>query len=115
MSEAALPNEGAGREIFLRALREYSERCSPPELTPGCPFAIETLNGARGCGEECVDLLAAHRAPPPVEEIRLGGGFALRPRRPRARHGGGRRPKPFDMGELYHRAVALLLKSGCSL
>lgn len=96
-----LPTEGPEREIFLRALRNYSEACEPPALTPGCPFAIDLVDGGRGCLEECVTLLARHNAPPPVDEIVIGKGLGLRPRPPRPRRGPAKRTRPFDCMELY--------------
>lgn len=95
-----LPSEGPEKDIFLRALRDYSENCTPPALTPGCPFAIDIGPGRRGCGEECMDMLAEYKAPDPVDEIQLGKGLAIRPRLPRPRRGPTPRPRPFDAGEL---------------
>jgi hypothetical protein len=97
-----LPSDGPDREIFLRALREYSENCQPPMLTVGCPFAYDLRGGGRGCLEECITLLAEHQAPPPVDEIRVGGNLALRPRIPRPRRGIAARPRPFDAAEDYY-------------
>ena len=97
-----LPKDLREREIFLRALREYSERCEPPGLTPDCPFSIETEPGVMGCGEECMDLLGRYKAPRPSEEIDLGRGIHIRrERRPRARHPRRVTVRPYDARELY--------------
>lgn len=81
-----LPKNPKEREIYLRALRAYSEQCEPPALTPDCPFSVSTAPGVMGCGEECMDLLGRHNAPRPREELDLGDGMTiLRTRRPRAR------------------------------
>lgn len=93
-----LPDTGPEREIFLRALRNYSEACHPPALTPGCPFAIDISSGKRGCGEECVSLLAKYDAPRPVEEIVVGEFSLIRSRRPRSRRG-PEGARPFDARE----------------
>jgi hypothetical protein len=94
------PLSGREGDIFLRALREYSDSCSAPALTPGCPFAVDIGPGQRGCGEECVDLLASYQAPMSIEEVQLGKGLAVRPRVPRSRRGPGIQAKPFDAAEL---------------
>jgi hypothetical protein len=91
---------GSEREIFLRSLREYSEACQPPALTPGCPYAIDVSDGVRGCGEECMVLLAEHGAPAPIEEIAVGEFRIIRNRRPRSRRGPDNSSKPFDAREL---------------
>ena len=71
-----LPKDPRVREIFLRALREYSESCEPPGLTPGCPYSIETKDpGVMGCLEECMDLLGKYNAPRPREEVEHGAGI----------------------------------------
>jgi hypothetical protein len=92
----SLSASGPEREILLRALRDYSEACTPPALTPGCPFAVEIAPGRRGCAEECVALLAEHGAPPPVEEFLVGEFSLIRQRRPRPRHGPQGISRPFD-------------------
>lgn len=91
---------GSERQIFLRALREYSEACEHPALTPGCPYAIDISDGVRGCGEECLVLLAEHDAPAPVEEISVGEFRIVRSRRPRSRRGPEAGSKPFDAREV---------------
>ena len=97
-----LPQDPNEREIFLRALRDYSERCEPPELTPDCPFSVETEPGVRGCGEECMDLLGRHGAPRPSEEIDVGDGLSFRRARlPRARRPRHPSAKAFDAREIY--------------
>src|ERR1017187_4427562 len=97
-----MPSSGPEQEIFLRALREYSEQCRPPMLTAGCPFAHDLPGGIRGCLEECMTLLAEYQAPPPIDEITFGNSLALRPRLPRARRGPLPKSKPFDAAEIYH-------------
>lgn len=88
------------REIFLRALREYSERCEAPGLTPECPFSVDTVElGVRACGEECMDLLGRYSAPRPTENVDLGYVVISRPRRPRARR--NRPSKAYDAREIY--------------
>ena len=95
-----LPEDPREREILLRALREYSERCEPPQLTPDCPYSVDTEElGVRGCGEECMDLLGKHNAPRPSEKVDLGYRVVSRPRRPRARR---QRPSnAYDARKIY--------------
>ena len=95
------------REILLRALRAYSDACEHPELTVDCPFSIDIAPGERGCGQECLDILARHDAPASTEEVDLGDGFkAIRVRRPRARRNADANPKPYDAHEIYAREQA---------
>lgn len=94
-----LPRDGPERDIFLRALRRFSDSCRPPNLIAECPFSVDTKDG-RACGEECLDLLARHNAPPGWEEIELSEGYALTIRRPRPRQGPGSHARPFDAGEI---------------
>lgn len=90
------------RELFLRALREYSEECEPPGLTPDCPFSENTAPGVRGCGEQCMDLLGKYKAPDPSEATDLGGGLTIhRARRPRARRAQDKSTRVFDAREIY--------------
>ena len=97
-----LPTDPQEREIFLRALRDYSERCEHPKLTADCPFSIDISPDLRGCGEECMDLLARHGAPGPTEEFPLGDGLtAIRVRRPRPRRNAQKHPKAYDSREVY--------------
>ena len=97
-----LPKDPREREIFLRALREYSESCEQPALIADCPFSVDTDDPrVRGCGEECMDLLGKYKAPRPSEEVALGHGFSIRRvRRPRARRL-QRGAKPYDAREVY--------------
>lgn len=106
-----LPDDGPEKGIFLRALRAYSENCHPPELTAGCPFSYGIEPGIRGCGEECMDLLARYDAPPPVGEIRVGSDITLRRLLPRPRRGPTRTTRPFDAQEIYLTDRALPNKS----
>jgi hypothetical protein len=71
-------------------------------LTAGCPFAHDLPGGIRGCLEECMTLLAEHQAPPPVDEIRVGGNLALRPRIPRPRREVTAKPRLFDAAEDFY-------------
>lgn len=98
-----LPNDPRVREILLRALREYSENCEPPGLTPDCPYSIETKDpGVMGCGEECMDLLGKYNAPRPREEVEHGVGVSIRrSRRPRARRPQEPHAKPYDARQVY--------------
>ena len=97
-----LPSNEEERELFLRALREYSENCEPPELTPGCPYSVQTTPGVRGCGEECMDLLGKHGAPDPSEVVDLDGVISIhRSRRPRARRTSDKATKAFDAREIF--------------
>ena len=97
-----LPSNEKERELFLRALREYSENCEPPELTPDCPYSVQTTPGVRGCGEECMDLLGKHRAPNPSEVVDLDGVISIhRSRRPRARRNSDKATKAFDAREIF--------------
>jgi len=96
-----LPPSGPAKEIFVRALREFSDSCQPPALKPTCPFSTETHPGVRGCGEECMDLLASFESGEAAErtEVSLGDGIALRPRH-RARRGPDPSARAFDASEL---------------
>ncbi len=97
----AMPEDGSEKEILLRALREYSENCEPPDLTPGCPFRrVDSKIGA-WCLDECVDLLALHNAPPAIEKTEVGEFEVLRGRRPRSRRGLGVPKKAFDARERF--------------
>ena len=104
------------QEMLLRALREYSEACEAPELTPGCPFAVDIQPNLRGCGEECMDLLGQHAAPRPERGIALDSGFiAHMPVRPRARRPQQVNPKPYDAKEIYFRDREMLAVEHWSL
>lgn len=96
-----LPADGPHRRIFLEALRDYSDACEAPMLTPSCPFFELTPTGP-SCGEQCHDLLAAHDAVPTCDAgYSIGDGLALVPkRRPRARRGPEPTAKPFDAIEI---------------
>jgi hypothetical protein len=67
-----LPSAGLERVIFLRALQQFSDECETPELQPECPFSVDLPSGGRGCGEECMDLLAKFGDP-----YSRGGGSTL--------------------------------------
>jgi hypothetical protein len=100
MPEVPLPADGREKQIFMAALRAYSDQCEPPELTPGCPFYERTAGGA-SCGEECRDLLAQHGSPNTgsLEAIfDLGEGYeVVRRRLPRPRRPPQRSARPFDV------------------
>ena len=99
---AELPSDGPEREIFLMALRNYSDCCEPPYLTPGCPFAIDMADGTRGCGEECIELLAVYEAPLAIDEEHQEDGIRIqRRRRSRRRTGPEPRAKAFDAAEIW--------------
>jgi hypothetical protein len=100
MTSRPLPDDGPAREIFVRALRAYSDNCEPPDLTPDCPFSMPLLKGGRGCGEECMDLLAEFDHATPPGTVELGAGYAIRPRRPRSRRGPEVTTKPYDAAEI---------------
>ena len=99
-----LPDSGPEREIFLRALRRFSDACEPPDLIAECPFSIDVPGGGRGCGEECLELLDRYGVPPSAGQVPVGsGGMAARsmgpPRRPQPRlvH------RAFDAAENFYR------------
>jgi hypothetical protein len=99
---AHIPLDGAEGELFLVALGRFSAECEAPALTEECPFAIVTGPGQRGCGEECMDLLAEHGQQAP-NATDLGNGILLlnvrRSRPRRGRHGST--AKPYDATEMY--------------
>jgi len=91
-----------GRELFLIALREFSESCRPPELIAACPFSIETEAGVRSCGEECFDILGANNAGAPITDVVLDGGLTVQRRvLPRSRRGSVGLSRPFDAKEIF--------------
>jgi len=91
-----------GRDIFLIALREFSESCRPPELIAACPYSIETEPDVRTCGEECFDILGSNKAPAPTADVVLDGGLTIQRRvLPRPRRGLDRPTKPFDAKEVF--------------
>lgn len=90
------------REIFLRALREYSEECEAPLLTPGCPYSVEVEPGLRGCADECMDILGEHDAPPLIDETFLGDGISIvRRKRPRTRRAQRPGANAYDARAIY--------------
>jgi hypothetical protein len=98
-----LPSEGPAREIFLRALRHFSNTCEAPSLHHDCPYAVPTsTRGVRGCGEECLNLTAEYGVDATTDRvIDLPDGIGLRLRRPRARRDPPATVKPFDAREIY--------------
>ena len=55
-----MQDEAADAQMLARALRFYSDHCETGNLHPDCPYAVQTRDGL-GCGEECLDYLAAHQ------------------------------------------------------
>lgn len=103
-----VPSDGRGRDLFLVALRIFSDSCNPPvELHSTCPFSIETSRG-RVCGEECSDILDAHEPKWTVGEIELTSSLSAIPR-PKVTRPAMRRPRmgpalnsvPFDAKMIY--------------
>ena len=84
--------------IFLRALQQFSDECETPELQPECPFSIDLPGGGRGCGEECMDLLAQFgNSYNRGGGVDLGHGIVARRRRQfRPRRGPEPGSRPFD-------------------
>jgi hypothetical protein len=102
-SERDLPSNGKGREIFLAALRDFSNNCEAPELTPHCPYYELTRKGAI-CGEQCHDLLAEHHAVERTGTVDFGEGLAMYARRGlRPRRGPDDSNRPFDAAEILLR------------
>lgn len=97
-----LPADGPDRQIFLRALRDYSDNCEAPNLTPGCPFAVDVQGGGRGCGEECIEILTRFAVPPGFDEERIGESMSVIRRRPsRRRRGPSATSRAFDAKEMH--------------
>jgi len=95
---------GKDRQIFIEALKDYSDNCVPPTLTPGCPFFEITVTGP-SCGEQCHDLLAAHGSDrESTSALNLGFGLFAHERRPRrSRRGPEPSSRPYDAQRLYLR------------
>jgi hypothetical protein len=97
----ALPEIGPEREIFIEALRDFSEGCEAPQLIAECPFSVDISVGQRGCGEECRDLIARYGASTTPGRVEIGE-FSLFPRRrPRSRRGPGPSARAFDASEIF--------------
>ncbi len=92
------PDSGPEKRLFVTALREFSNACDVPSLTPSCPFYRVGESGP-WCLEECIDLLADYR---PLEPngIEISDGYRVSRLRSRARRGPAHAPKPFDASEL---------------
>jgi hypothetical protein len=99
MEDRPLPASGKDRKIFLTALRDFSNKCEAPELTPYCPFYERTVGGPV-CGEQCQDILASQQATEADGGISLGEGLALHARRRRPRRGPDESVRPFDAAEI---------------
>lgn len=92
----------AEREMMLRALRDYSDHCHPPELHPECPFSVVSGPNLRTCEEQCMDVLGRFGAPRQVREVILDSDMVAHvPLRPRARRQHRMNEKPFDAAEVY--------------
>jgi hypothetical protein len=103
-AEKGLPSEGREREIFIRALRKFSDECETPNLQPDCPFAVPLSNGTRGCGEECMDILGQYGDDRSAFGIDLGNGLVAKARpQSRPRRGPGADAQPFDAREIMLR------------
>jgi hypothetical protein len=99
LRDKPLPQNGPEKKIFLRALRDYSDHCDLPDLTPDCPFYRRSADGPV-CSDECKDLLADYEADHPSLEVvgDLGAGYEIvRKRRPRPRHPRSDGERPFDV------------------
>jgi len=91
---------GKNKEIFLSALRDFSDNCEAPQLTPHCPFFERTAQGP-GCAEQCQDVLAEHNVSGADVGLDLGEGLALHVRRRRRpRRGPDESARPFDAAEI---------------
>ena len=105
MSNSPLPESGSEREIFLQALRLFSDECKPPDLIAECPFSVDLPGGGRGCGEECLDLLDRYDVSRSLGGIPIGSSEVEahsmgRPTRPKSHRNS---LKPFDAGEFFYR------------
>jgi tetratricopeptide (TPR) repeat protein len=99
-----LPDSGPEREIFLRALRRFSDACEPPELIAECPFSIDLPGGGRGCGEECLELLDRYGVPPAPGQVPMGTeGMAAQSMGPPRRPSSYPAHRAFDAAENFYR------------
>ena len=61
------------RLLLLDALVTYSDSCTLPNLTPSCPYFVQTEAGPT-CGDQCRDLIAeSGAADRGVRDVRIGG------------------------------------------
>ncbi len=74
-----MPASGPEREIFLRALRLFSDACRPPDLLRECPYSVDLPEGGRGCAEECIEILDRYGEPEQLSPIEFGHGIAAVP------------------------------------
>jgi hypothetical protein len=98
-----LPQEGPERELLVTALSVFSDDCAAPELTPDCPFFVQSPNGP-SCAEECKDVLGKVQAETFTSPAyRLDGMDLHRVRRrsPRPRRGPAGTDRPFDAREQF--------------
>ena len=71
-----MPDEREANDarMLARALRFYSDHCEPGNLHADCPYSVLTRDGL-GCGEECLDYLAAHQENEGTREADRGVRF----------------------------------------
>ena len=105
MTDSPLPDSGSEREIFLQALRLFSDECEPPDLIAECPFSIDLPGGGRGCGEECLELLGRFNVSRSIGGVPLGSSevTAHSMGRPRRSKSSANSLKPFDAAESFYR------------
>jgi len=61
------------RSLLLDALVTYSDSCTLPNLTPSCPYFVQSEAGPT-CREQCRDLMAqSGAADRRVRDVRIGG------------------------------------------
>ena len=61
------------RSLLLDALVTYSDSCTLPNLTPSCPYFVQSEAGPT-CREQCRDLIAqSGAADRRVRDVRIGG------------------------------------------
>jgi hypothetical protein len=61
------------RFLLLDALVTYSDSCTLPNLTPSCPYFVQTDAGPT-CGEQCRDLIAeSGAADRGLRDVRIRG------------------------------------------
>ena len=111
MAPSSLPSEGAQREIFLVALKQFSDSCSAPDLIPDCPFSVDLPGGGRGCGEECEDLLSEHGRPRSSGVVKLTQDsefVAERRTKPAPISGSSGELRAFDAMEIFYRNLDIV-------
>lgn len=103
MGEESFAPSEIERRIFVTALRQYSDQCFAPKLTPSCPFYVLTASGP-ACGEQCHDILAEYADFSDDRSWDLGDGLVIheRPAR-RPRRGPEPTTRPFDAAAISMR------------